>query len=124
VIINNYIADNKASGDEADGGGIAVMSGDTAGSIGSSPWILGKVIFRNTAEENGGGIAAKNAGSAPTILNNLIRSNLATEPPLGDRSIGGGGIACVDQPLPPGLRVPLSPLMRINPEKQFLAIGE
>lgn len=100
VIINNHIADNEASGDEADGGGIAAMSGDTAGSIGSSPWIFGNVIHRNTAEENGGGIAVKDPGSAPTILNNLITSNLATEPPLGSRSIGGGGIACVDGGMP------------------------
>jgi parallel beta-helix repeat protein len=100
VIINNYIADNRASGDEADGGGIAAMGGDTPGTIGSSPWIFGNVIFRNIAEENGGGIAVKDAGSAPTILNNLISSNLATEPPLGDRSVGGGGIACVDNGMP------------------------
>ncbi|MCU0532015.1 MAG: right-handed parallel beta-helix repeat-containing protein, partial [Syntrophales bacterium] len=31
VIINNHIADNKASGDDADGGGIAAMSGDSPG---------------------------------------------------------------------------------------------
>ncbi|MCX6873974.1 MAG: right-handed parallel beta-helix repeat-containing protein [Verrucomicrobia bacterium] len=96
VIVNNYIADNLSSGDEADGGGIAAMGGDSAGTTGSSPLILGNIIFRNRAEENGGGIAAKDGGSEPTILNNLISSNLCTEAPLGDRSIGGGGIACVD----------------------------
>ncbi len=96
VIINNYIADNESSGDDADGGGIAAMKGDNPGTVGSSPWIFGNLIFRNVAEENGGGIAAKGTGSQPTILNNLLSSNLATEPPLGDRSIGGGAIACVD----------------------------
>lgn len=105
LIIGNRIIDNRAGGDDADGGGIACMTG-SKGNLGSSPTIIGNLIARNRAEENGGGIAAKGTfvsedgqvviPSAPTILNNLIAQNLSTEAPLGDRSLGGGGIACVD----------------------------
>ena len=105
IIINNRIIDNLAAGDDADGGGIACMTG-SKGNLGSSPLIIGNLIARNRAEENGGGIAAKGifvsddgqvvVPSAPQILDNLIVENLATEPPLGDRSLGGGAIACVD----------------------------
>ena len=95
VIVNNLIAYNNATGDDADGGGIAAVPPDSGGT-GSSPLILGNIIAANNAEENGGGIAARGLGSAPTILNNFIYANFATQPPLGDRSLGGGGIACVD----------------------------
>ncbi|MHC1765643.1 MAG: right-handed parallel beta-helix repeat-containing protein [Verrucomicrobiia bacterium] len=105
IIINNRITENLAGGDDADGGGIACMTG-RKGNLGSSPLIIGNLIARNRAEENGGGVAAKGVfvsedgqvvvPSAPKILNNVIAENLATEPPLGDRSLGGGAIACVD----------------------------
>lgn len=111
IILNNYILDNLAGGDEGDGGGIACMKGDTKGNLGSSPLIIGNVIARNRAEENGGGIVAKGifvsedgqivVPSAPVILNNFITENLATQPPLGDRSIGGGGIACIEDGMAP-----------------------
>lgn len=111
VIVGNLILDNLAAGDEADGGGIACMKGNTKSNVGSSPVILGNVIARNRAEENGGGIVAKGIfvsddgqvvlPSAPIILNNLIAENLSTEPPLGDRSVGGGGIACIEDGMAP-----------------------
>lgn len=110
VIVNNRIVDNLAGGEEADGGGIACITGGR-GNLGSSPLILGNLIARNRAEENGGGIVASGifvsedgqvvVPSAPVILNNLIADNLATQPPLGDRSLGGGGIACVDDGMAP-----------------------
>ena len=106
VIAHNLIVNNRASGDEADGGGIACMKGATRSNLGSSPLILGNIIARNIAEENGGGIAASGVfvsedgltvvPSAPVILNNFIVANLATEPPLGERSVGGGAIACIE----------------------------
>jgi hypothetical protein len=104
-IVGNWILENVAAGDEADGGGIACLTG-RKGNLGSSPFIIGNVIARNRAEENGGGIAANGifvsedgqvvVPSAPTILNNLIAENLATQPPLGDFSIGGGAISCLE----------------------------
>lgn len=104
-IVGNRILENVAAGDEADGGGIACITGGK-GKLGSSPFIIGNVIARNRAEENGGGIAANGifvsedgqvvVPSAPTILNNLIAENLATQPPLGDFSLGGGAISCLE----------------------------
>ncbi|MBX3743973.1 MAG: right-handed parallel beta-helix repeat-containing protein [Verrucomicrobiae bacterium] len=105
VILNNRILGNRAEGDDADGGGIACMAG-RRGNLGSSPWIVGNLIARNQAGENGGGIVARDifvsedgqvvVPSAPRILNNILAENIATQPPLGDRSLGGGAIACVN----------------------------
>ncbi|MBE7503440.1 MAG: right-handed parallel beta-helix repeat-containing protein [Verrucomicrobiales bacterium] len=110
-ILNNWITDNLAGGDEGDGGGIACVKGDSKQNLGSSPLIWGNVIARNRAEENGGGIVAKGifvsddgqvvVPSAPVILNNFLTANLAAQPPLGDRSLGGGAIACTDDGMAP-----------------------
>ena len=110
-ILNNRILENLAGGEEGDGGGIACMKGGSKENLGSSPLIVGNLIARNRAEENGGGIVAKGifvsddgqvvVPSAPVILNNFITENLATQPPLGDRSLGGGGIACTDDGMAP-----------------------
>ena len=111
LILNNRITDNLAGGDEGDGGGIACVKGDSKPNLGSSPLIFGNLIARNRAEENGGGIVAKGifvsddgqtvVPSAPVILNNYLTANLATQPPLGDRSLGGGAIACTEDGMAP-----------------------
>lgn len=97
LILNNAIYGNTASGAQGDGAGICCMSGDTTGTVGSYPQIIGNQIFGNVAYQNGGGICSK-GGSSPTIAGNNITMNLSgVDTEDGQRpSYGAGGIGCVE----------------------------
>lgn len=82
IVTNNIIVENQSINDEGDGGGIAV--------VGSSPFIGGNLIARNTATRNGGGIACWRH-SFPVIANNVIEANSASYDET-TASTGGGGI--------------------------------
>jgi hypothetical protein len=82
IVTNNIIVENQSINDEGDGGGLAI--------IGSSPFIVGNVIARNTATRNGGGIACWRH-SFPLIANNVIEANSASYDET-TASVGGGGI--------------------------------
>jgi len=82
IATNNVIVINQSINDEGDGAAIAV--------IGSSPLIAWKVIARNTATRNGGGIAYWRH-SFPIIANDFIVANSAGYDEL-TVSVGGGDI--------------------------------
>ena len=97
LILNNVISGNTAIGAQGDGAGICCLSGDTAGTAGSYPQIIGNQIFGNVAYQDGGGICSK-GGSSPVIAGNNITMNLSgVDTEDGSRpSYGAGGIGCVE----------------------------
>jgi hypothetical protein len=101
LIVNNSIHDNTATGGQGDGAGICCMAGDTAGTVGSYPQIIGNLIYYNIADQDGGGICSK-GGSAPVIAANNITMNISsltssyTVNGAERISYGAGGIGCVE----------------------------
>jgi hypothetical protein len=71
IIKNNVIADNHAVGIGSYGGGVAIGTRRLPQT--PSPFIVGNLIARNTAEYNGGGMSAYIA--SPTVQENMFVEN-------------------------------------------------